>query len=300
MKKLFLVLLLSISIVSYAFADSNGIWIDASDIRGGTFGSDEPSATSYQFNVPVTFTQNLIYKGVEIDARFVNENQDNSITSNMIVNGAVRSDDIEDETITSSDIGPNAVGSSEVIDNSLTVNDIGPGAVGSSEVIDNSLTIDDIGPDSVGNSELVFAYRTGQAFDARFVNEGQANSISNIMIQGSAVDTNKIADESIRSVDILNGQVMTDDLGVDSVTSGKIAALAVRNEHIANNAVDSSKVAPDSLVQADLAPNSVGNSELIDQPTVDVLFANNRVEAGRVDTNTIRPLSGNRVVIQLS
>jgi hypothetical protein len=55
------------------------------------------------------------------------------------------------------------------------------------------------------------------------------------------------------------------------------------------NSITSTMVSDNSLTNVDLAPNSVGNSELIDNPTVSTLFV-----------NTIRPASGNTVVIQLS
>lgn len=64
MKKLAIISLVFISLISLAFADSNGIWHEAADIKGGTFGSDE-SPTSYTFNVPVYF--NSIYPSIFYD-----------------------------------------------------------------------------------------------------------------------------------------------------------------------------------------------------------------------------------------
>jgi len=42
------------------WADSNGVWHDAKDVRGGTFGSDEqPNTNSFSFMNPVTFNDVL-------------------------------------------------------------------------------------------------------------------------------------------------------------------------------------------------------------------------------------------------
>jgi hypothetical protein len=47
------------------WADSNGIWHNAEDIRGGTFGNDEPSAP-YAFITPVSF-DDLVSFGDDIE-----------------------------------------------------------------------------------------------------------------------------------------------------------------------------------------------------------------------------------------
>jgi len=42
------------------WADSNGIWHEASDIRGGTFGDDEVAVTDFRFINDVTFDEKII------------------------------------------------------------------------------------------------------------------------------------------------------------------------------------------------------------------------------------------------
>ena len=67
---------------------------------------------------------------------------DNSITSEKIINGEIESEDISDNAVGSSEIADDAVGSSEIDDNSITQNDIGPGAVRTSELDDDAVTYD--------------------------------------------------------------------------------------------------------------------------------------------------------------
>ncbi len=74
MKKLFTFSLLFIFLVSgLVFADTNGIWHLAKDVRPGVFGSDEGDTTSsFTFINKVNLTQNVFYKNVELDSRYVN------------------------------------------------------------------------------------------------------------------------------------------------------------------------------------------------------------------------------------
>ena len=115
-RKLLLVFCLIVSI-NLAFADTNGVWHNAQDIRGTYFGSDE-GYPSYVFNSVVNFTASTFMStsfyigGVLIDSAYVNEGQIDSITSAMIVDG----------TITSADIGTNAVGNDEMTDYPTFIN----------------------------------------------------------------------------------------------------------------------------------------------------------------------------------
>ncbi|MGA1841962.1 MAG: hypothetical protein ACMUIU_15190 [bacterium] len=70
----------------------------------------------------------------QLDARFVNEAQANSITSSMIV----------DSTITAADLASNSVGSSEIATNAVGASEIASNAVGSSEIASNAVGVDEI------------------------------------------------------------------------------------------------------------------------------------------------------------
>lgn len=76
------------------WADTNGVWHLAEDVRPGVFGSDEGMITGYSFVNPLSLNSDTTYKGVELDARFINEGQINSISSNMIVDNTISSVDV--------------------------------------------------------------------------------------------------------------------------------------------------------------------------------------------------------------
>ena len=142
----------------------------------GTFTNGQCSTGEYQ----VSWNS---FTGAELDDEYVNEDQPDSITSAMIIDGqvmngdlaadSVTTDKILNETVNADDLGTNsvgadeiatgAVGADEVLDNSLTVDDLGTGSVGSDEVVNESLTAADLGTGSVGSDEI--ANFTIQSFD---------------------------------------------------------------------------------------------------------------------------------------
>ena len=95
-----ILLLLIFGAISYA--DSNGIFIQAKDVVPGTFGEDEGSG-DFTFPSNLTINSNLIVKGKIIyedeeltkkyNNMYVNENQLDSISSDMIINGTIEVED---------------------------------------------------------------------------------------------------------------------------------------------------------------------------------------------------------------
>jgi hypothetical protein len=104
-KKIMILAAFFILFLGFTFADTDGVWHYAKDIRGGIFGADEQDTTQdFTFINDVNLNSTTYYYGVELNASFVNTNEDNSITSNMIVDGSITSADIAPGTINLDDI----------------------------------------------------------------------------------------------------------------------------------------------------------------------------------------------------
>lgn len=58
MKKILISLLFILTIINLIYADTNGIWTETKDIKGGIFGADE-NPLNYTFNTPVYFLTNI-------------------------------------------------------------------------------------------------------------------------------------------------------------------------------------------------------------------------------------------------
>ena len=126
-----------------------------------------------------------------------------------------------------------------------------------------------------------------------------------LAMTGSALAIGK---NTVRSAQIVNGQVKTVDLGRDSVKSGKIANEtitavdlrtdsvnsdeiardAVNSDEIADNAVSSPEVAPESLTAADLGPGSVGSSEVTNESLTKSDLGPASVGASELGTTAVR------------
>ncbi|MCK4256015.1 right-handed parallel beta-helix repeat-containing protein, partial [candidate division WOR-3 bacterium] len=120
----------------------------------------------------------------DLDSIWLNEGQASSISDSMIQAGAVTSDKIADGTIITADAAPDFKAPyADTADYALTANIV---SVDSANVAANAHKLEE-------NSLT--------DLDSRWVNEGQASSISDSMIQAGAVTSDKIADSTISSAD---------------------------------------------------------------------------------------------------
>lgn len=213
--------------INFVWADTDGVWLEAEDILGGVFGSDEQSRTfNYTFINPVYFEKNISISQniginynspeteVDIGGRWFVRSQGTTPTTGSGMFG------LYDSTLGS------GVGIIQAYDYDSSVaknlvfqsggGNVGIGVTNPTERLEiaGNIKANDI---IVNNLQLPRG-----DLEVLYVNEGQANSI----------DSSMIIDGSIQKV----------DLGV--------------------NSVDSSKVVDNSLTANDLATNSVGSSEI--------------------------------------
>jgi hypothetical protein len=143
---------------------------------------------------------------------------DDAVTSPKIRNGEVKSDDIEDGTVTSTDMAPgtipsgggtpddNSVTSAKIVDDEVKSVDIGDGEVTSEDVADGTLTSADM-------AEGTLPSGGGTPDD-------------------NSVTSAKIVDGEVKSVDIGTGEVKSVDIGDGEVNRGDLASGAIQlNPH---------------------------------------------------------------------
>lgn len=166
---------------SMIYADSNGVFHQASDVRGGIFGSDEQDVTtSFTFANQVFFNNNISYFGEDIDERFVNENQANSINSSMIVDSAILGEDISN----------NSINGVHIIDGSIGSVDISDGAVGSIDLLDNNVLSVDIQDGTIASNDI-----GNLAVNTTHIQDG---SIINSKIANNSIDQSKVQSDSVQ------------------------------------------------------------------------------------------------------
>lgn len=137
---------------------------------------------------------------------------------------------------------------------------------------------------------------------ATFANICSLLALTIVLGMGTAYAAN-----TVRSKDIVNGQVKNQDLGAGSVDTTKIldatvgeADLApvsvgsdelqtnsVNATEIADDSIDSGEIVNDSLFSSDLGAGSVGSSEIVDHSVTSTDIAYNAVSGGYVLDNSI-------------
>jgi len=148
----------------------------------------------------------------------------NTVFSEDIVNGEVKTVDIHAGAVAAGKIAADAVNSSKVADRSLSASDLGVDSVGESqiadgsidggEIIDNSLGAADLAPNAVGVSELAANAVTG----AKVAN----NSLTTADLAGTDI-TGKVSLSGIP-----NGRCNTVTFSVSGAQTGQVAVVATK------------------------------------------------------------------------
>lgn len=107
------------------------------------------------------------YDAGNLDSAYVNENQANSITSDMIVDGEVQNSDLSADSVTGD----------KVLDGTLSAADLGTDSVGSDEIQANAVTGKELAANSV---------TSGHIFDGQIV-QGDLNASLVDFIDGQSV-----------------------------------------------------------------------------------------------------------------
>jgi len=211
---------------------------DAADITAGTLHTDHFVAYSdltVEGYLDNSADADLLTR-LQADGRFVNEGQTNSISAAMIQDGATLAEILDDD-------GTGSTLDADLLDGQTgsyyqNASNINAGTLGTGYYSGYSDLTAEGYLDNNADGDLL----TRLQADGRFVNEGQANSVTNGMI--------------------VDGTIGQTDIGTNGVGSDEIAADAVGSAEIATDAVGSAEIAAGAVGSSEIADNSVGRTDL--------------------------------------
>jgi hypothetical protein len=124
----------------------------------------------------------------------------------------------------------------------------------------------------------------GTAVGRRITYANVASTLALVIALGTGT---AYAANTIRSGDIVDGQVKTADLAKNAVKSTKIADANVKRADLAGGSVTSAAVALDSLTQEDLANSSVGRAEIATDGVGDTEILDDSIDGGEIINNSL-------------
>jgi hypothetical protein len=173
----------------------------------------------------------------------------NTISTEDIIDGEVRSADINNGAVNTEDVTNDGVRSEDVRDDTsvgggLAAADLGPASVGSSELAPNAVGSGAVQDGSLGGTDLAnLAVGASQLADGAVTNAKLANfSVSTSKIQSDAIteskygfasiDQNAIQTNGVAGAEIVDRSVRAEDVGTDAVGARALRSLITRTRNV--------------------------------------------------------------------
>ena len=178
-----------------------------------------------------TYTAGSSVKAADLNANHeqllfaAQEEQNQTIQTSDIKDGAITSAKIKDGTIVAGDLASDSVTTIKIADNAVTMAKLGSGAL-PTDITVASANITDL-------------------------------SVATADIAADAVTGAKIADDSINSEHYVDGSIDNQHIAGQAVTGNKIAGSTVTSSNLASNSVTSAKITDSNVTTLKIADNAV-------------------------------------------
>ena len=200
---------------------------------------------------------------------------DDQISTEHYANTSIRREHIAAGEIIREKLEADAVDSTKLADNSVNSEHYVDGSIDTEHIADSQITTDKIADDAVTMAKLSSGTLPTD------ITVASAN-----LVDGTIVAAD-LASNSVTTVKITDGNVTTNKIADSNVTALKIAANAVTNVKIANGAVGTDKLANDAVTNAKIANLQVGTDKIAATSVTDAKLASNSVTTTKITDDNV-------------
>lgn len=191
------------------------------------------------------------------DAAVINSKiADNAVNTPKIANNSITTEKIVDQAVTNSKIANDAVTTIKIKNNTITTDKIVDGAVTTPKIANKAVTTDKIADNAVTTKQIAASAPINGEPDKRIATEN---------LQDGIITTAKLANGAVTPAKIATPGIATPNLQDYCVTKEKLGDGAVTTEKLANNSVTKEKIAPGAITLDCLGPDI---ADIIDRAVV--------------------------------
>ncbi len=212
------------------------------------------------------------------------------IGTTVIRDDAVNGDKIDDDSITSDHILDGEVDTDDIATDAVTSNEIEDFTILRADMHDNAVDTDVIQDLSVGNVDLADDAVNSNKIEDLSISE---DDIADGQITYVKMGSSAIGFEQMRADAIGSSALRTDSVGVD-----EIAPNAVGLSEMADNAIGLAEMRDDAIGLAEMRDNAIGNDEMRDNAVDTAEIANGGVHTEDIALNAVSNVYTNSDVSQ--
>ena len=208
-----------------------------------------------------------------------------NITSALIADDQINSEHYVDGSIDTAHIADSQITTAKIADNAVTMAKLNSGTlptditVASANIVDGTIVTADIADSNITTAKIADASVTHVKLSTDCVDGSN--------IQDSVINTEHYADASIRTEHIAAGEINSSNLAATAVTTAKIANDAITNVKIANGVVGTDKLANDAVTNAKIANLQVGTDKIAATSVTNAKLASNSVTTTKITDDNV-------------
>ena len=217
------------------------------------------------------------------------EEQNQSIITSRIKDGAVTTAKIKDDAITGAKIADDQINSEHYLDGSIDTSHIADLNVTTAKLANNAVTSAKLANNSVGTTALAAGAVTATELATGSVTAAKIldGNVTTAKLAADAVTGAKIADDQINSEHYVDGSIDTAHIADAQVTTAKIADASVTTAKLAEDAVNGSKIADDSINSEHYVDGSIDTAHIANSQVTTAKIADANITAAKIATNAV-------------